>query len=161
MKKGYNTEAHGGAGRGQNNLGKPSGAGRGSKTPNASPVAHSMQSKGTGSKKGYDTSAHTTAHHEHAKDGQAVGRVGSQLPMSYEAPTWAEGGKQKVNVGTYTNSYAHGTPNKAEHHPPAGKEPHKFDRPAQGAHGFGHSGSERKGVHRLSGHPGAHQVGCK
>lgn len=33
--------------------------------------------------------------------------------------------------------------------------------PATGAHGYGHSGGQRKGHLRTSGHSGAHQIGCK
>lgn len=32
---------------------------------------------------------------------------------------------------------------------------------ASGAHGFGHSGGQRQGHHRMSGHPGAHRIGKK
>lgn len=48
---------------------------------------------------------------------------------------------------------------KAEHHPRAGS-PHKFEHPHSAhAHGFGHDEHQRRGVMRLSGHKGAHQVG--
>ena len=32
---------------------------------------------------------------------------------------------------------------------------------ASGAHGFGHTGSQKQGHHRMSGHPGAHRIGKK
>ncbi len=39
---------------------------------------------------------------------------------------------------------------------------HSFKPPAANmAHGYGHSITERKGPHRLSGHKGAHMIGCK
>lgn len=48
---------------------------------------------------------------------------------------------------------------KAEHHHGMGA-PHNFPSPStSGAHGYGHSGAQRHGVFRLSGHPGAHRVG--
>lgn len=54
----------------------------------------------------------------------------------------------------------HGDRNKAAHHPPVSKEPHRFDRPsAKEAHGYGHAAHQRHGAHRVSGHPKAHRVG--
>jgi hypothetical protein len=50
---------------------------------------------------------------------------------------------------------------KAEHHPHMGSA-HTFKPPAmQNAHGYGHSGGERKGALRMSGVKGAHRIGCK
>jgi len=45
----------------------------------------------------------------------------------------------------------------AEHRQPLG---HAFNyRQSPGSHGYGHSAAQRSGVHRLSGHSGAHRVG--
>jgi hypothetical protein len=39
---------------------------------------------------------------------------------------------------------------------------HTFKPPVmQNAHGYGHSGGERKGALRMSGVKGAHRIGCK
>lgn len=39
---------------------------------------------------------------------------------------------------------------------------HNFKSPpATGAHGFGHSASQKQGHHRVSGTPGAHRIGKK
>lgn len=68
-------------------------------------------------------------------------------------------------------SHEHGRPSgKAEHHPGMDKSnvgpmyKHAMhDHPQTLSHGFGHSGDQRRGVFRLSGHKGAHMLGkrCK
>lgn len=50
----------------------------------------------------------------------------------------------------------------AMHHPPMNGKAHSFPKvAAAGAHGFGHTGAQRSGPHRLSGSPNAHMIGKK
>lgn len=60
-------------------------------------------------------------------------------------------------------SNEHGKASGKAEHLPGMKSAHMIAAPAQGllSHGFGHSGDQRKGVFRLSGHPQAHRLGSR
>lgn len=160
----YDSHAHSGVGRQQENNTKVSkGEGYNKPTPHSSGAVVRDGVEGHGSKKrGYQTDAHTEAHHNH---GEAVGNKGDNKPFNWESPLYAEGkgnfnGEDKGQ--TFIKDHNHGTPNKAAHHPRMSDEPHRFSKPPMTeAHGYGHSATNRKGALRMSGHDGAHCVGTK
>lgn len=161
---GYDSHAHAGKGKAQKLLWPAVGASPNKPTPHSSSaVVGPPQGAGHGKKgKGYNTDAHASNHH--GKDGEAVGHTDSFRPMEYKSQLQSEGkGGLTPNGGgpAFVHDYHHNSPTKAAHHPRMG-EPHKFDRPpSQEAHGFGHSGGERKGHLRMSGHSKGHRVGAK
>lgn len=158
----YDDHAHGGHGRGQDNKPPAKGAGYDKPTPHASGAVVRDGTEGHGSKKrGYQTDAHSEAHHNY---GEAVGRKEDIRPMNYDSPLYAEGkgNFNRTDHGqTFIGPAGHGAgPNKAEHHPRMG-EAHSFAKPsgAKESHGFGYSATNRRGDLRFSGHDGAHQIG--
>lgn len=160
----YDDHAHGGVGREQNNNTRVTkGEGYNKPTPHSSGAIVADGAGHGGSKaKGYQTDAHSDAHHH---NGEAVGRKEDNRPFNWESPLYAEGKKNFISEDhgqTFIKDHGHGTPNKAAHHPRMSDEPHRFSRPPlTEAHGYGHSASNRMGHHRLSGHDGGHMVGTR
>lgn len=162
-KKEYSTEAHGGAGRGQNLYPPAAGEDYNKKTRgNRHPVGVKEASRHQGNGKDYQKDAHSGAYH--GKSGKAVGKKGdAKIPGPYDQKTHEEGAPiGKPDTGpTFVPAHNHGTTNKAAHHPRSGEGQVFRGSPAVGAHGYGHPADLRRGALRLSGHKGAHRLGCK
>lgn len=141
---GYNADPHGGnPGRGQNLL--PPAVGENYNKPLRGASKGIVGDGPNG--KGYQTSAHSDAHHYH---GEAVGQYPEIRPMNYRTTLHSE----KAN-----SLPVEGANGKALHHPHMG-EPHRFANNKSGD-GYGHSAAHMKGALRMSGHPKAHRLGCK
>lgn len=84
-------------------------------------------------------------------------------PGFYDTEPHAPGGKiaDKAAYPTPTvgNKPAHIVPGQPGRFPGMGGQPHHMGKPPIQSHGFGHSGSQRHGHLRLSGHGGSHRVG--
>lgn len=162
----YDNHAHKGSGRQQNLYPPAAGEDYNKPTPHhrdGSQVPARDGTHGHGSaKRGYQTDAHSEAHHHH---GEAVGKKEDNKPFNWESPLHAEGKKNfigKDSGHTFLEAKSGPNSNKAEHHPRMSDEPHRFSRPPlKDAHGYGHSATNRMGHLRLSGHDGGHMVGTK
>jgi hypothetical protein len=155
----YDSTPHGGKGKEQKLLPPAAGEGYNKPTPhtNEATVRDGVEGKGS-RKRGYQMDAHSGLYH--GPKGEAVGHSSDLRPMEYDHPLYSEGGEGKEvgNVGTGRH-HSEGS-GKAEHHPPAPKTAHIFPTTGSaGAHGFGHTGSQRQGVLRMSGHTKGHQIG--
>ena len=169
----YDSQAHGGKGKGQKLLGTSAGVGRDGPTPHTSGAVARDGAEGHGGRKrGYQTDAHSGLYH--GRSGEAVGHRQDLRPMEYDTQLHGEGGRPipdghgpahlqhytHSNKGTKVAAHPLGMSNKAEHHPPASKAPHEFTRlPSKESHGYGHQGSQRDGWLRHSGHSKGHRVG--
>jgi|SRR5580658_1662804 hypothetical protein len=105
---------------------------------------------GIGHGKGYQTSAHSDNYHH---GGEAVGHITDIKPMHYSSTLHGEGNSEIHTDGSY---------GRAAHHKNTsmGGAAHTFPNNKSGM-GYGHSASQMKGPLRMSGHKGAHRIGCK
>ena len=158
----YDSQAHGGHGRGQTKLSPTAGKDKGA-TKGASDSPPVYDKTGSGQKEsgkiGYQMDAHTGLHH--GKRGQAVGHI-DDLHMDFDSQLYSEGrplAGERQNPGFVADG-GHGNPHRAQHHPTPTGAPDKFQKIADGgAHGYRHEGEQKKGYLRMSGHSGAHLIG--
>jgi hypothetical protein len=160
----YDSHSHAGHGKKQKLLPPAVGEHYNRATPGArNAVVGPPEGAGHGKRgKGYNTEAHTETHH--GTSGQAMGHKDDIKPMCYDTATHSEGRGALDGHGGPSKimGHNHGTTNKAEHHPRMSNEAHKFKQPmTDGAHGYGHSGGQRQGMLRMSGHQQAHRIGKK
>lgn len=180
---GYDKQAHGGVGRGQNNL---PGSSRNLRTKHLSPgkgedynkatphAAGAVVADGIGRGRGYQVDAHSGLYH--GRKGEAVGHKTDQAPMQWTSELYSEGrplasennnpgyvqGHDHPTKGSHATAHSMGHSTKAEHHPPTSGKAHEFNyMSSREAHGFGYSPSQHKGPLRMSGHAYGHQIGCK
>ena len=159
----YDSHGHGGHGKKQKIMFPAVGEGFNKATPGArNAVVGPPEGAGHGKKgKGYNTEAHSDAHH--GASGAAVGTKSDNGPMCYDQSLHGEGRGAIDGHGGPSKimGHNHGTTNKAEHNPRSG-EAHHFPHPmTDGAHGYGHSGNQKHGSLRMSGHSNAHRIGKK
>jgi hypothetical protein len=140
----YDSTAHKGKGKAQKLLPPAAGEGYAKPTPhtNSAPVFDGHAgTKGTRGFKGSD----------------------DNRPMVYDGKLHGEGEyRDMVDGGPSRASHlGHGS-GKAEHLPNMSSTPHKFNtNTSKDAHGWGHTGSQRVGVFRTSGHAKGHFLGRK
>ena len=131
--------------------------------------AHARQPRGKSigihdGPKGHAGQSYHGEQKEHWGSKMNEGSEHSNKPVA-NIPANTEGSELVENCGMGHAKQPHGTgigagmTDIAEHHKPSHMgEPHKFRQPEmREAHTF--SGTHKSGLHRLSGHKGAHQVG--
>ena len=133
---GTGTSGHGAHGKGQTGSGNWGGGVAVSNRPAVFPG------------KGYQSDAHSDSYHH---GGEAVGHLSDIQPMHYSSKLHGEGNSEIHTDGQYGG---------ARHHSHGMGEPHRFVNNKSGS-GFGHSAANMKGPLRMSGHKGAHRIGCK